>query len=88
MSFACARQHKGHTSLSSSVVAIERPISSKIICVYKKDPRAGMIGTAVAAVHGQSSMNMPNERYPTNTKPTADVTASKDARPIRIICNK
>lgn len=77
-----------HTPLSSSVVAaIDDPIISNT-SMYKNDPSAGITGTAVAAVHGHKSIKIPNERLPDNTKATAAVTASREARPIRMISIK
>jgi hypothetical protein len=67
---------------------LERPIIGNIICVKRKEPMAGIVGTAVAAVHEHSIIKMLKETQPDKTNVTPCVAASKHARPTRMISIK
>jgi hypothetical protein len=67
---------------------LESPINGNKTCVKRKEPRAGMAGTAVAAVHEHRRVKILKERHPDKTKVTEDVAASKHALPIRMISTK
>ena len=67
---------------------LESPINGNSTCVRRKEPRAGMTGTAVAAVHEHRRVKTLKERQPDKTKVTEDVAASKQALPIRMISTK
>lgn len=90
--YCCVGSFLGGTlvikSFASSADAIDSPIMGSKIWVYRKEWRADIVGTAVAAVHEQSNANMANERPPDKTKLTLDVAASRHALPMRIISTK
>jgi hypothetical protein len=67
---------------------LESPINGNKICVKRKEPRAGMVGTAVAAVNEHRRIKILKERQPDKTKITPCVAASRHALPIRMISTK
>jgi hypothetical protein len=67
---------------------LESPIIGNIICVKRKEPMAGIVGIAVAAVHEHRIVNILKETHPDKTKVTPCVAASRHALPTRMISTK
>lgn len=71
-----------------SMNLLESPIKGNKSCVKRKEPRAGMVGTAVAAVNEHRRVKILKDRQPDKTKITPCVAASRLALPIRMISTK